>query len=144
KIFCPITFVLVLFASPISLVAEDKVVTLKAAIDRTLASNPLLKARESEGDFYRHSIRQADRLPNPQITLSVENAYGTLDNLESSENTVSIGQLLELGGKRTARRTLAESEYDYSYAESRKSLQQIKAAVSHAFIDLQKANAMIK
>lgn len=143
KLFRYLFFLYVLVSGPAPLRAEDKVVSLKAALDRTLANNPLLRAKESESESYRHSIRQSDRLPNPQLTMSVENAYGTLDNFESSENTVSIGQLIELGGKRDARRNLAESEYAYSSAKSRKNLQQVKAAVSHDYIDLQKANALI-
>lgn len=81
-------------------------VTLRAAIGLVLLGNPELQA-------YSHDVRaaeawslQAGLRPNPTAALEVEDFGGTL-GLANPELTLSIAQLVELGGKRRARVAVA-------------------------------------
>lgn len=74
---------------------------LSTAVNRTLASSPQLQ-------LYPHYIRaldgqavQAGLKPNPNLTVDLENAFGTGDNrfLSGYELTLSLSQVIELAGK---------------------------------------------
>ena len=94
--------------------AEDaSAITLPQAVARALRDSPQLarfpfrlRAAEALRD-------QAGRRPNPELALEVEHAAGTgaYGGLASAELTLSLSQMLELGGKRGLRRGLAEVEY---------------------------------
>lgn len=93
--------------------AEDaSALTLSQAVARALRDNPQLtrfpfrlRAAEALRD-------QAGRRPNPELALEVEHAAGSgaYGGLDSAELTLSLSQMLELGGKRGLRRGLAEVE----------------------------------
>lgn len=79
---------------------------------------------------------QAGLFPNPELSIEIENVGGTLPGWKESETTASLGQLLELGGKRRARIRLAESErtlagWDYETARL-----DVLTAVSRRFVEL--------
>lgn len=59
-------------------------------------------------------IRQARALPNPEIALEAENAYGRgpFSSYGSAETTLSIHQPLELWGQRGARVNVAQAQAD--------------------------------
>jgi cobalt-zinc-cadmium efflux system outer membrane protein len=61
-------------------------------------------------------IRQAGLRPNPELTVDLENFLGSDPSrkFETLETTLSISQLMELGGKRAARIRLASSEKEVS------------------------------
>ncbi|MEO5617607.1 MAG: TolC family protein, partial [Candidatus Eisenbacteria bacterium] len=85
-------------------------ITLIEAIRLTLAANPRLQAlgweiRKAEG-----RTRQAAVRPNPTMGFDFENFGGTDSEAPGSEATLSIGQILELGGKRSSRIATARSE----------------------------------
>lgn len=80
--------------------------TLEAAIGRTLASNPALRA-EGAGVAALEQQLQLDSLkPAPTIGADLENIAGTgqVSGIRSAEATLRLGQVIELGGKREARR----------------------------------------
>ncbi len=90
--------------APLQVPAE---LTLREALRLALAANPRLQAvgwelRKAEG-----RTRQAGARPNPELSFSLENAGGSSSG---SEATLSVGQLLELGGKRSARVGAARAE----------------------------------
>ncbi|MCC6641114.1 MAG: TolC family protein [Deltaproteobacteria bacterium] len=55
---------------------------------------------------------QASLLPNPEVSIETEQLGGTQDRdtIDSHQATLSIAQLVELGGKRSARVRLARAE----------------------------------
>lgn len=77
--------------------------TLADALRLALGANPGLKALGVELRKAQGRTRQAGVRPNPEASLEVENFGGTLPGFSSSEVTLSVGQILELGGKRGAR-----------------------------------------
>jgi cobalt-zinc-cadmium efflux system outer membrane protein len=70
-----------------------------------------LAVRENEAD-----VLQTRLLPNPEVEAEFEDFAGTgaLSGTQSAETTVSVGQLIELGGKRGKRIRLAHLESQLS------------------------------
>lgn len=95
-----------------SMAAEKNAVTLDEAVERALAAAPALKARETRVEAADANLRQAEVLPNPTIDLELENAPGSgrFADFEQNELTLGLRQRVELGGKRTSRRKVAEAE----------------------------------
>jgi cobalt-zinc-cadmium efflux system outer membrane protein len=91
---------------------------------------------------------QAGLFPNPEIEVEVENfggsrkeenPDGTSDSIkrfDGAETTVALSQLIELGGKRSKRKHVADSEHDLlGWDYETKRLDTI-TGVTNAFIDL--------
>ncbi|MBL8772233.1 MAG: TolC family protein [Phenylobacterium sp.] len=64
--------------------------------------------------------RQAAVLPNPTVSVEVENFSGSgpFRGTNAAESTASIGQLIELGGKRSARIGAARAEVGAARADA--------------------------
>lgn len=94
----------------------QRFLSLQDAIGR-IQSSPILKAAAKAVDIREGLLEQAGLLPNPDISIEVENFGGedTLEDFDGAETTVAVSQLIELGGKRSARRNLAS--HDKSLAE---------------------------
>ena len=87
--------------------------TLKQAIALTLKHNPELasyawNAREKEINRI-----EAGLFPNPQLDVEVENfaGSGNVSGIKSSETTIALSQLIELGDKRLKRQKIAANDY---------------------------------
>lgn len=80
--------------------------TLEAAIGRTLASNPALRAEGAGVDALEQQLQLDSLKPAPTIGADLENVAGTgqVSGIRSAEATLRLGQVIELGGKREARR----------------------------------------
>lgn len=79
--------------------------TLRHALALVLTHNPELAAVSYDIRIAEARILQAKLLPNPEAQFTSENIAGSGDysNGKRSENTLLLGQLIELGGKRRAR-----------------------------------------
>lgn len=87
---------------------------LEDAINRALASNPILVAEDAQAQAIG-ARAQGQALPPPYVIEGdVENVAGTgaLSGFRSSETTLRIGRILEFGGKREARAALGTAEVD--------------------------------
>ena len=84
-------------------------VTLREAVALVLLRNPELRAFAFELRAAEARRLQAGLRPNPELAFTVENLGGTLP-LSDPELTLSLGQLIELGGKRRARLEVARRE----------------------------------
>lgn len=95
-------------------------ITLRDAIGLVLQQSPALSSyawarRAAEADF-----RQAGALPNPVLSVLAEDVGATsalqdrlaLNDLIRSQTTIQLGQLVELGGERSARKRTAGFERD--------------------------------
>ena len=89
------------------------------------ATAPRLMIGEAETRAAEGRALQARARPNPTLDLQVENVGGDgpYRDFQSAETTLSVGQTLELGGKRSARVATARAEVDT--AKSRASLGRI-------------------
>ncbi len=110
---------LALFAGPAA--AEDTpVLSLDDALERsgvveTSSENPVnprLIGPIEDAAAARALIDQARLRPNPELSFEAENFAGTgaFSGLSATDYTLSVGQRLELGGKRGARVRSAEAE----------------------------------
>ncbi len=99
--------------------AEEPSLTLRDALSRTLQSSPDLAAYQYVLKASDGRRTQAGLRPNPVFNSTLENVLGTgeAQNLESAELTLSLSQLVELGGLRDKRVAVAASEREGLEAE---------------------------
>jgi cobalt-zinc-cadmium efflux system outer membrane protein len=85
------------------------VLSLSQAIERATTASPKLEAAASGIAAAAGSERQASLYPNPQATVQVENfgGSGPLRGFTATETTAGVSQLIEMGGKRDARKGVA-------------------------------------
>lgn len=90
------------------LVKQSGAMTLSNALSLALVHNPRLAVYSYETRIMESEALQASLLPNPELDGEIENfaGSGSFSGVQGSELTLSIGQLIELGGKR-AKRTQA-------------------------------------
>jgi cobalt-zinc-cadmium efflux system outer membrane protein len=88
--------------------------SLRQALHETLLNNPELLAFSFELRAIEARRLQAGLLPNPELSAELENFGGTgsTRGVQSSEATIQLSQLIELGGKRAKRLRLAGLERD--------------------------------
>lgn len=93
----------------ISEIEQKTVLLLQDALFLALIHNPELKAFSYESRIREAEALQASLLPNPEFEAEAENfaGSGALNGFYGSELTFSIGQLIELGGKRQKRTRVA-------------------------------------
>lgn len=92
--------------------AEEAALSLRDALARTLQSNPDLAAFQHLLKAQDGRITQAGLKPNPSLSTTLENVLGSGDQrgLDSAELSISLSQLLELGGLREQRVAVARVE----------------------------------
>lgn len=101
---------------------------LAVLLRETTAAAPRLVVGEAETRAAEGRALQARARPNPTLDLQVENVggEGAYRDFRSAETTLSVGQTLELGGKRVARVAAAQAEVQV--ARSRAGLGQVAFA----------------
>lgn len=109
--------------------------TLAQAIETALRRNPELVASRYELIAAQARILQAGLRLNPQLDLRRENFAGSR-NAEPLETTLSLSQVIELGGKRGLRRSVAEADSDLIALEQRARQLDVLAEVTRRFIDV--------
>ncbi|MEX2207742.1 MAG: TolC family protein, partial [Myxococcota bacterium] len=106
---CSLVLSLVVFSDIPSARAAD--LTLAEALARALRDGPALAAFSHELRALEADASQAEAFANPTAELDVENfaGSGVFHGTDEAETTLSLAQLVELGGKRAARIRLAEA-----------------------------------
>jgi len=127
-------------------VAPEGAITLRDALAAALLGNPDLAAFAWEVRVREARALQAGLLPNPELSIEVENVAGSGDfrRTRQAETTLALGQLIELGGKRAKRLRIAELDaalagWDY---ETRRV--EVFAAVVRAFAELLAAQERLR
>ncbi len=109
--------------------------TLAGAVRLALEANPGLRSLGLEVRRAEGRTRQAGAWPNPALAFDLENAGGTLPGLSESEATLSVGQLLELGGKRGARVDAARADERVASIEVDAGRQALIAEVATRYLE---------
>ncbi len=112
----------------------DRPLTLAQAVEQALVKNPELGAFSHARRVKEAEALQAGLLPNPKLGVDVEN-IGPSDSVET---TIQLSQLIELGGKRSARKksgALSQELSEWNY-ESKKL--DVLAQVTKSFVDVLK------
>jgi outer membrane protein, heavy metal efflux system len=113
-------------------------ITLRQTLGLAFARNPDIAASSWEVRSGDPRILQAGLIQNPELVVDLENFLGSEPsrNFETLETTLSIGQLVELGGKRAARIKLASSEKEVSIWEYEAKRADVAAEVAKAFVEV--------
>lgn len=117
--------------------------TRDAAVARALGDDPGLAAATQSVRAAEATARGAGLRPNPTLDVQLEDFAGSgpYDAFDSAQATYSLSQKFELGGDRSARRTLAEREADAAQIGAGLSSLDLREAVEIAFVEAQAAEA---
>lgn len=120
--------------------------TLARAVDAAIRANPDLMASSYELSAAQARIVQADLRLNPTVSAEFENVVGTGDykGIDSLESTLSLSQVIELGGKRALRRSAAEADLDVVTIEQRARELDVLAEVTRRFIEVSVAQERVE
>lgn len=94
-----------------------------------------LRAAEAHHESTYGDVAQASAIPNPNLILGLSN-IGDEDEDDKNELTIAISQLVELGGKRSARIRKAQAEQCASAWQFEKQKSEIRTNLLHRFIDI--------
>jgi len=117
---------------------SSSVITLQQAQTLALEKNPELAAFSLEIQAKDAVALQAGLLPNPEINISMENFGGSKDlsGFEGTETTFELGQMIELGGKRSKRKNAALLERDLAKWDYEAKRADVVADVTKSFVDV--------
>lgn len=130
-----ILMVCLLYAQTATSAAQDSL-TLAEAMQRTLANNPQLQVFQSRFQAI-NAVQETVKLrPAYELGLEAENIAGSggFSGTESAELTLSLSSVIELGGKRESRVTLADSRYALAQAEREAKALDLLGLVTQRFI----------
>ena len=110
--------------------------TLRDAIQAALARNPDLATFEFELRVAAAQRQQAALTPPPEVGFSLENFAGTgeVKGFKAAEATLSLSQVIELGGKRNARLAVNEADQQDIVIARQASQLDVVAEVTRRFI----------
>lgn len=118
--------------------------TLQDALARARDANPALAAAASRIDAAQAGVNQAERRPNPSLSLTGENLPGTRSSFDRTETTLAYNQVWERGGKRKARVSLASAEVEAAKLKERIALLDLYQSVETAWIEALAAAAQVQ
>ncbi len=112
--------------------------TLRQALALALMKNPELAVFSWEARAREAEALQAGLLPNPELDVEVENIGGTgsFGGLDEAETTIQLGQLVELGGKRSTRKRVAALDQDLAGWDYEIERIRVFTETSKAFVDV--------
>jgi outer membrane protein, heavy metal efflux system len=125
-------------------------IALRDAIALALLQNPGLAAFAWENRAREARILQAGRRPNPLLGVTVEDlgagelAGGGINEPVQSQATIQLSQLIELGGKRTARHDLATAERDLANWDYEAARIDLLTEVTRAFTEVLAAQETVR
>lgn len=109
-------------------------ISLRDAVVLALQFNPGLAAFGWEVRAREARTGQAGRLPNPVLGVTAEDLGAP--TVIQPQTTIQLSQLVELGGKRTARRTAAARDRDLAAWDFETARIEVLTVVNRAFVDL--------
>jgi cobalt-zinc-cadmium efflux system outer membrane protein len=110
--------------------------TLSRAVEAALARNPDLATSAYELKAAEARIEQARVRPNPELSVDLENfaGSGVARGTDALETTLSLSQVIELGGKRGLRTDVATRDRDLASVEREAAQLDVLAEVTRRFI----------
>lgn len=110
--------------------------TLRQAARLALDNNPSLRAHGFDLEAAEGRRIQATARPNPQLSLDVEDVLGSGNYRggHGAQTTLQLSQLFELGGKRSARSSIASAQRSLKQTEAELARVEVLAAVSEQFV----------
>jgi cobalt-zinc-cadmium efflux system outer membrane protein len=121
------------------------VLTLRQALALALLRNPELASTAWEVRAGEARTLQAGLLPNPEVSVEVENFAGSGEfrGFDAAETTIALGQVIELGGKRLRRARVAGLERDLVAWDYEATRLNVFTATVKAFVEVLSAQAQL-
>ena len=146
---------LLLFLSSVSFGANPKnsvkqspgeALTLREVIAKVLLHNPELEAFSLEVRAREARALQAGLYKNPNLLLDLQDVLGSggFKNVQQSQSTIILSQVIELGGKRTKREKAALSHKDLAFWDYEAARMNILTRVAKAYTDALTAQEKLK
>ena len=112
--------------------------TLAEALALAIKNNPSLAAFAEEIHVKEAATLQVGLLPNPDLTVEVENFSGEneLEGFDGAEITIALSQMVELGGKRGKRYQVATMEKDLAGWDYQTKNLDVLASTAKTFIQV--------
>jgi len=121
--------------------AQSGTLTLDAAFARALENHPQLARFEPLRAAAGAHVETESQGAPLRLGLEIENAPRT-GQVESAETTLSLASVIERGGKRDARRALAEARFDSLTLEQEQARADLLAEVARRYLDLLAAQSL--
>jgi len=119
--------------------------TLAQALERTLEKNPELSAFSHELRANEAAVSQAGAFPNPVLDLTGDDLGNSRVQQDGDQTkSIQIGQLIELGGKRSARIRIAEAGRDLANWDYEAKRIDVLMQTSQYFIDMMTAQQAVQ
>ena len=109
-------------------------ITLADAIALSLVNNPELAAFSLEKRASEARVIQSGLLPNPEMSALVENIGGAKEVTGGVQTSIQLSQLIELGGKRSARTRVAKLSQELAEKDYERKRIEVLTEVSKVFI----------
>jgi cobalt-zinc-cadmium efflux system outer membrane protein len=125
-------------AEPQPLVEPKGVLVMRDALAIALLQNPDLPAGSCPAPAAEAEVISARLRPNPAFAVDVEDFGGTGESsgMDAAEITLSLGQVLELGGKRGARESEARLARDLAAWDYEAVRVEVLARTAADFVDV--------
>ncbi|GJQ50691.1 heavy metal RND efflux outer membrane protein, CzcC family [Candidatus Kuenenia stuttgartiensis] len=123
-------------ASDLEFKQKEKHLTIEDAVNIAINNNPIIMSKKHTVGAAQGKIKQAQLMPNPEITLLTEEIPTEEIGLNQSQNMVSLSQKLEIGGKRGLRTDVAKKEKNILSFDVQTTIWNITAQTKKAFFDL--------
>jgi len=136
RAFCLLAFLAACPSAGLEAAEVTQILTLRQAIDLSLATDPRLKAGALEIEATGGRVTQAGLSPNPAASIEVEDSLGTggYRGFTRTQTTLQISQLFELGGKLERRVEAASASRRVAVADQEVLKLDIMAATTGAYI----------
>lgn len=129
----------------------EGVVSLRDAVALALLQSPDLAAFAWEVRAREARVLQAGRPPNPVVGVFAQDLWARklfpggdpTQEVAQPQTTIELSQLIELGGKRTARQNLAAADRDLAAWDYETARIDVLTQVTRAFIDVLAAQQMV-
>ncbi len=124
----------------------EEVLTLQEAIARVLLHNPELESYSLEVRAREARALQAGLRKNPGILFDLQDVFGSggFKDIQQSQTTIVLSQVIELGGKRAKREKAALSHKDLAFWDYETARMNILTRVAQAYTDALAAQEKMK
>ncbi len=139
------SFVLLLPCTSVTAEVLKSELSLATAINQTLGKNPSLKIFKFRHDVLRGKYQTVNLNPAYDLSIEAENfsGSGSRTNFDSSELTVSLSSVIELGGKRQARINVVQSANSKFEAQRQIQALELFGEVTRRYIDVLAAQSRV-
>lgn len=120
--------------------------TIDQAWNRIKSSNPTISAAQADISAAQGQQTQAGLIPNPTFN-TVQGSipgFGAYSNNPNAQSTYSISQVIELGGKRSGRRNIANAQFEQAQINYQINNAELFSQVVDAFLNVAEAEEKLK